>query len=217
MTQPARTGRPTRTGSAELEQRLRQAAFEVFCDRGFEAASMEEIARAANITKRTLYAKYPDKRALFTKILPWAMSSLQWDPPLVAVPEGDLRGELMMIAQAAVTRAVDPAIAQLIRMAMSEARRFPEFAQAAHSMAWSPRLRSVIELLERHARAGTIVVDDPELAAEQFLAMVAGFPSILAVFDLRRDNDVEQRHIEHAVELFLSGVEPRPERAPGRR
>jgi TetR/AcrR family transcriptional repressor of mexJK operon len=52
-------------------------------------------------------------------------------------------------------------------------------------------------------------VPDPELAAEQFLAMVSAFPARLASFGIRRDPDDEERHIRHAVELFLTGILPR--------
>jgi AcrR family transcriptional regulator len=209
MGQHLRTGRPTRAEAAELERRLREAALEVFSDRGFEGATMEEIARAAGISKRTLYAKYPDKRALFAKVLPWAMSTLNWDAPHLGDVVDDLPAALRAIARTAIARAIDPQVARLTRVAMSEAHHFPEFAEAAHSMTWSPRLRSVVEILEHHARAGTIVVDDPELAAEQFLAMVSGFPAMLAVFGLRRDPDDEERHIDHAVALFHAGLQPR--------
>jgi AcrR family transcriptional regulator len=209
MGQHVRTGRPTRAEAAELEQRLRHAALEAFSERGFDGATMEEIARAAGISKRTLYLKYPDKRALFAKVLPWAMSTLKWDAPHLDDLADDLPAALLAIARTAVARATDPQVAQLTRIAMAQARHFPEFAEAAHSMTWSPRLRSVVEILERHASTGAIVVDDPELAAEHFLAMVSGFPAMLAAFGMRRDPGDEERHLEHAVRLFLSGLLPR--------
>ena len=46
----------------------------VFLDHGYDGATMEEIARVADITKRTLYARYPDKRAVFLDVIPWALS-----------------------------------------------------------------------------------------------------------------------------------------------
>jgi AcrR family transcriptional regulator len=209
MTQHLRTGRPTRAAAAELDDRLRRAAVDTFLDRGFDGTTMEAVASAAGISKRTLYAKYPDKRTLFVKVLPWAMSTLRWDETDADDVGDDLRAALLVVGRAAVARVVDPKVVALSRIAMTEAHRFPEFAQAAHSMTWSPRLRSVVDLLVRHARLGNVVVHDPELAAEQFLAMVSGFPGVLASFGLRRDPKDEERRIEHAVTLFLSGILPR--------
>jgi hypothetical protein len=91
-------------------------------------------------------------------------------------------------------------------MAMTEATRFPEVVGEAHSLVWSPRLRAVMDLLERHSLDGTVKVDDPELAAEQFLAMVSAIPARLAAFGLFRPADVEARHLDHAVTLFLRGA-----------
>ena len=57
--------------------------------------------------------------------------------------------------------------------------------------------------MRRHAEAGTIEVDDIELAAEHFLAMVEVLPARLADFGLYRSRKEEQRRLLHAVDLFL--------------
>ncbi|NUT49556.1 MAG: TetR family transcriptional regulator, partial [Saccharothrix sp.] len=104
---------------------------------------------------------------------------------------------------------LDPDIVRLSRMAMAESARFPEFAVSAQTLTWSPRMQAVMDLLRRHADAGTVRVDDIEIAAEQFLAMVAAVPARLAAFGIAREPEVERRHLDHAVGLFLRGVLPR--------
>jgi AcrR family transcriptional regulator len=209
MPSRSRPGRPTRAAAAELEDRLRRAAYETFLENGFDGTTMEAVASAAKISKRTLYAKYPDKRALFATVLPWATSTLQWDESEPAAGDGDLATELLDVARASLARAVDPKIIQLLRIAMSEVDRFPEFAESARTMAWSPRHRALVELLERHAELGEVTVDDADMAAELFLAMVSGFPMMLAAFGVRWDTRARERHLKRSVDLFLSGVLPR--------
>jgi TetR/AcrR family transcriptional regulator, mexJK operon transcriptional repressor len=202
-------GRPTQAEAARLDERLRKAAIETFLAHGFDAATMEAIAHAAGITKRTLYARFPDKHALFAAVIPWALSRHDRDE-LEPAPDGeDLAAALTRIARSAVKRAVDPEIVRLTRVARNESARFPEFAMSARSLTWSPRLRAVIELLRRHEAAGEVVVDDAELAAEQFLAMVAVMPARLADFGVFRTRREEERHVRHAVALFLRGILPR--------
>jgi len=202
-------GRPTQAQAAKLEERLRRAAVETFLERGYGGTTMEAVAEAARITKRTLYARYPDKHALFAAVIPWALSRHDWDD-LEAGPDGeDLSAALLRIARSAVKRAVDPEIVRLTRIAMNESARFPEFARSARTLSWSPRLRAVIDLLRRHADAGELVVDDVELAAEQFLAMVSVMPARLADFRVFRSRRDEERHLQHAVQLFLRGILPR--------
>jgi len=204
-----RIGRPTHAESAALDDRLRKAAVETFLEHGFDGTTMEEVARAAGITKRTLYARHADKHALFADVIPWALSR-HGREELEAGPEReDLAAGLSRIGRSALQRAIDPEIVRLTRIARNESARFPEFAVSARTLSWSPRLRAVIELLRRHEATGAVVIDDVELAAEQFLAMVSLMPARLAEFGVFRSRREEERHLEHAVRLFLRGILPR--------
>src|SRR5258708_164387 len=63
---PARSGRPPNELAGEVEERILDAARKVFLNRGFEGASIEEIAGVARSGKPTIYARFHDKKALFT-------------------------------------------------------------------------------------------------------------------------------------------------------
>src|ERR1700704_5351244 len=63
---PGRSGRPPNELAGEVEERILDAARKVFLDRGFEGASIEEIAGVARAGKPTIYARFRDKKALFT-------------------------------------------------------------------------------------------------------------------------------------------------------
>ncbi|CNJ75682.1 TetR family transcriptional regulator [Mycobacterium tuberculosis] len=89
---------------------------------------------------------------------------------------------------------------------MNEWARFPEFALSAQTMTWSARQREVMELLQRHQEAGNIRVEDFEVTAGQFLAMIELVPQRLADFGIYRTVEQEERHLHHAVDLFLRGV-----------
>src|SRR5262249_17397284 len=64
-----RTGRPPRDLAGEGDQRILDAARRVFLERGLAGASMDEIAAVARAGKPTIYARYPDKEALFTAVV----------------------------------------------------------------------------------------------------------------------------------------------------
>jgi len=204
----ARIGRPSQAEAARLDEQLRQAAFEMFLERGFDGTTMEAVAQAAGVTKRTLYARYSDKRTLFAAVVPWAMSR-HGDEPVPDVGGEDLAAALTEIGRTALARATAPDMVRISRMAMAESERFPEFARSAETLTWSPRMRAVMDLLRRHADEGTIEVDDVETAAEQFLALVSAFPARLAAFGVTRAREVEERRLDAAVRLFLNGVLPR--------
>jgi len=171
---------------------------------------MEMIAEAAGITKRTLYARYPDKRAVFLDVIPWALSrSVEGDSTPDIGDGDDVEAALLAVGRGALKRALDPETVRLHRMAMNESHRFPEFGVSAETFGWSRRQQQVMELLRRHQAAGNVEVDDIELAAEHFLALVEALPARLADFGVFRSRRQEERHLKHAVNLFLHGILPR--------
>src|ERR1051325_1024332 len=58
-----RVGRPTAERVEAIDRSILAAAREAFQAHGFEAASMEAIAAAANVSKSTLYSRYPAQDA----------------------------------------------------------------------------------------------------------------------------------------------------------
>jgi TetR/AcrR family transcriptional repressor of mexJK operon len=213
----ARRGRPTQAEAKKLQQKLRKAAVATFVKCGYDGTTMEAIARAAGITRRTLYARYPHKRAVFVDVIPWALTRRTGRESNDGLHDGDLRSSLVAIGRAGLARAIDPDIVRLTRIAMNESARFPEFAISAHSMTWSGRQRQVMDLLRHHQDAGVIQVDDLELAAGHFVAMIEHLPVRLADCGIYRSAEEEERHLQHAVNLFLRGALRRPLRSQARR
>jgi TetR/AcrR family transcriptional regulator len=64
---PAQHGR--KSSSAATRERVLAAADRLWSDRGVRGASLEDIARAAAVTKPTVYYYFPDKSALFTAVI----------------------------------------------------------------------------------------------------------------------------------------------------
>jgi TetR/AcrR family transcriptional regulator, mexJK operon transcriptional repressor len=205
-----RPGRPTQAETARLGEQLREAALSTFLDNGYDGTSMEAIARAAGITKQTLYSRYPSKRAVFADVIPWAMSRHEPVDNVTPIDGDDLRESLTQIARIALARTTDPRMMKLQRIAMNEASRFPEFEISAETMRWSARHRAVTDVLQRHLDAGDIDIDDGELelAAEHFLAMVEALPARLAEFGIFRNTKQSERHLQYAVKIFLRALAP---------
>ncbi len=206
MAKMRRAGHPTKAETAQLDDDLREAALQVFLDRGYEGASVAAVAEAAHTTKASLYARYASKEALFAAVVNWAMGRTDWpyqEPP--PPPFNDLEGALMAIAVAAHRRALDPSMVQLSRIAIAQAARFPDLARRS---AVTPRQQLVVDLLKYHVGEGTIVADDVEILADHFIGMVAGMPARRASLGVVRSASDEQRRLEVAVALFLRSLRP---------
>ena len=204
-----RRGRPTQAEAKKLDQTIREAAAATFAEFGYADTSMEAIARAAGVTRRSLYARYPDKRAVFVDVIPWAMTKFDHRESIDAIVGDDVESTLQNVARACLARAVRPETVRLKRMALSEAASFPEFNVSAESMMWAGRQRAVTEVLQHYADQGELDLGDIELAAEHFLAMVEAVPARMADFGVFRSKQQQERHLQYAVRLFLRGTLPR--------
>lgn len=63
-------------GKEELEIKMIEAAVQEFMKRGLESGSMENIAKMAEVSKRTLYKYYPSKDAIFDALIEKLLESV---------------------------------------------------------------------------------------------------------------------------------------------
>lgn len=203
-----RRGRPTNSDAKKLNELVLAAAAIEFCERGFDGARMEAIAKTAGVTKRTLYGRYPDKRALFVDVVRRAIA--RYDDELIPAEteDDDLEAALLAMGRAGLERAVDPENIRLKRMLMNDPNRFPQLSEMSHLMLWSSGHVAVVELLKRHQERGTIRINNADVAAAQFLVLVEALPARLADFGIFRTKSENERHLRDALALFLDAVRP---------
>src|ERR1700726_2894989 len=92
MAGPARRGsggRPTREEAVRRDARLLDVATKLFMERGFDCTSIDAVAETAGVSKPTVYARYRDKRDLFTAVLRATIQ--RWLAPLSAGRRGPQR------------------------------------------------------------------------------------------------------------------------------
>ncbi|CAN7318968.1 TetR/AcrR family transcriptional regulator [Phenylobacterium sp. LjRoot225] len=124
---PGPRGRPTAERAAAIEQVIRSAALEVFLAAGFEAASMDAIAAAAQVSKGTLYARYPNKEALFLSVLQGQRERLgEQAAAFDHLIPNDLEGRLRHHARTLVRTTQNPEYQRLLQLVETNAATFPE-------------------------------------------------------------------------------------------
>jgi AcrR family transcriptional regulator len=70
----------------DTKQRILAAAERLFAERGYAGTRTAEIARAANVTERTLFKHFPDKGALLERVLQPALAAAGTPPPAGDAP-----------------------------------------------------------------------------------------------------------------------------------
>jgi TetR/AcrR family transcriptional regulator, mexJK operon transcriptional repressor len=203
-------GRPTREQQELRGQQLLDLALDSFLERGYEPTTMEEIAIRVGMSKRTIYARYADKSALFKAAVRQAIQ--RYTVPraeLDAVVTEDLEETLKAIARLRVANVATPAGTKLQRILTAQAHRFPELFNEAFEEGTGPTIEFLCDLFKRANTGGTLAISDPQRAAVAFLSLVVSGPARVIVSGNVLDQREINRRIRFAVELFLNGVRPR--------
>jgi AcrR family transcriptional regulator len=163
-----RSGRPRRELAGEVDERILDAARRVFLERGLSGASIDEIANLARAGKPTIYARFPSKEALFAAVVMRNVSAIigQFEghaPTGRTIAERLTRFGVNLLDWALAGDTVD-----LMRVGISEARRFPDLADSVHGMARQCGEGAVGRLLSEMAQSdglGTLPAFAPERLA----------------------------------------------------
>lgn len=157
--------------SSEKRAAIMAAATSLFAQSGYAGASLAKIADAAGVSKATLFKQFPTKAELFE-----AMVGEQWTPAdelQGPVPIGDPRAGLVQIGRRYVALLTRPGMVELFRLVIAEAPRFPELGKAHFELGKQPFWRSVRDYLRAEAAGGNVVLQNPDMAATQFLGMIS--------------------------------------------
>jgi AcrR family transcriptional regulator len=159
-----RSGRPPRELAGEVEERILDAAAKVFLERGFEGASVDEIADVARAGKPTIYARFPGKEALFTAVVERNVREITRSFERIAPTGGTIEERLASIGDSILRKVLMAEIVGLIRAAVAEARRFPDLADSVRRMAHERGAGAVAQLLGELAEPDKLPGSPPTAA-----------------------------------------------------
>ena len=151
-----RSGRPPRELAGEVEERILDAARKVFLDRGFEGASIEEIADVARSGKPTIYARFRDKKALFTAAVTRYVVAKQSRLVNFSPSGKSLEERLANIGEAVLQEVLTPEWIGLLRLAIAEARRFPDLGSIVIRLTRERGAETMIRLLGEAVESGEV-------------------------------------------------------------
>jgi len=153
---PARSGRPPNELAGEVEERILDAARKVFLDRGFEGASIEEIAAVARSGKPTIYSRFHDKKALFTAAVTRYGIAKQGRLENYSPSGTTIEERLASIGVTVLQEVLAPEWISLLRLAIAEARRFPDLGSVVMGVTRERGAETMMRLLGEAAESGEI-------------------------------------------------------------
>ena len=192
---PGSASRKTR--SLERRDAILSAALDEFSTRGFEAARLDDVARRAGVAKGTIYLYFRDKESLFQELIRTMLT------PLVGTIEA--MGEAEVPIALLADRIVDLFVREVyetrrkdvIRLMITEGRRFPKLAEFYYREVLSRIIAAVRSLLRRAAARGEVpegLADFPQIIAAPGLVAIVWSGLFERFRTARRSQNDENPH-----------------------
>jgi len=186
-------------------RQIMDGARKVFMDLGFDGASMGEIARAAAVSKGTLYVYFADKCALFEAIV--EEEALQHGQVVFSFdPARDVETTLNEFGRAYIQLICRPSGGSAIRTVMAIAERMPEVGRRYYERVLDKSIKRLAGYLEAHVASGDLAIEDCHLAAAQFMQMCQATLFLPFIFQAAPTPSEERiaKVIDSASRMFLS-------------
>jgi TetR/AcrR family transcriptional regulator, mexJK operon transcriptional repressor len=183
-----------------------EGARKIFLRDGFERAAVDDIAREAGVSKATIYAYFPDKQLLFMEVA--RCECLRQTEDAEALMGGDVS------VQAALTVAAERIIAflmsefgqRMFRIVVGEGQRFPGLGREFHDCGPGLIHDRLVLHLAAYVESGQLVIEDLELAADQFAQLCKAGVHERLIFGMADTVTPDQVHraVHGAVEMFMA-------------
>ncbi|CAM3475696.1 TetR/AcrR family transcriptional regulator [Occultella aeris] len=147
------------------------AAADLFLELGYDRTPLARVAESAGVSKATLFKQFPTKAELFEATVLAAGGTPEHE--LADPPPGDFHAGLVALGLAYAELLSRPRVEDLMRTLIAEAPRFPDLRARTFDFGTLPVLAALKRYLRAETEAGDAHVDDPEVAAPQFLGMIS--------------------------------------------
>lgn len=181
------------------------AAANVFCEQGYMRASMDRVARAAGVSKATLYNHFDGKATLFRAAVRRVSETFVLELDGLRLDRLDLAPALERLGRYYLDFLLEEPNLSVVRTVLAESQYDPELGRAFHESGPAIAQQAVADLLARRVALGDLTVDSTERAARHFVALLRGDLFWRALLQVPVPAEERALHLESAVRQFLSG------------
>lgn len=192
--------KPRRGGSREA---IVDAAQQLFLQRGFGSVSMDELAEAAGVARRTLYNQFASKEEIFREMLLGVSGRLEHAFPPGIETQGGVEEVLRAVGRMIVELHRHRDYLGFLRMVAADARQFPWIAEELASV-MDPVMERFVRYLALQTELGILDCRNPLLATHQLAGMLNEFSLWPWLMGRETIPVPEEEVIEESVRMFLS-------------
>jgi len=200
------------TGTATRRAGILAAARRVFLRESYAGTSMESIAQEAGVSKQTVYNHFGSKEELFRALVRGRCQELRDALEHDGGDEADEPARVLgRFGETILAVMLNEESLDLYRLLQAEGRNHPELARSFYAMGPDRTAQLLTDYLTGQAERGRLRLEDPRVAAEQFVTMLFGHLRIRNLLGLAPAPSAAERrrYVDSAVRIFLDGTRPR--------
>ncbi len=195
-------------GQCAKRKSILEAAAEVFCRQGFTGASIDEIAAEACVSRQTVYNHYREKENLFTAVVEDVMdrANAMLFTTLSTFPEkpDNLEDDLVAFAVRLSHNCICNQDGKFLRkLVQSEGERYPHLFESWRQHGPGKIGTALAALFARLAHKNFLEIDDFDVAARQFLALVNADLQMSTLFGVTPTEAELDTAARNAVRTFM--------------
>ena len=179
-----------------------EAAERLFLERGFGSVTMDELAEAAGVARRTLYNQFASKEEIFREMLLRVSGQLETAFPPGIETRGEVEEVLRLIARMILGLHKNPEYLGFLRMVVADSRQFPWIAEELAAV-MDPQTERLVRYLAHLTAMGILDCRNPMLAAHQFMGMLNQLSLWPWMTGRERVPVPEEDIIEETIRMFL--------------
>lgn len=202
-----RGGRPPAGTDPQKRRQILEGAGHVFSTLGFDAASMSDVAREAEVSKATLYVYFQNKEQLFASICAERRDRNIGELIAMLDTSGPLETVLTEFGYEALRRLSQPFVVAAHRIVIGVAERMPEIGREFYEAGPIRISKAFAAFLDHHVTAGRLKIEDTSFAAMQFLELMQATifrPRLYGVVQGPASEQDVRAVIDSAVAMFLA-------------
>jgi AcrR family transcriptional regulator len=207
-----------RCGQSTKYDSILSAAAHVFCRDGFTGTSLDSIACEAGVSRQTVYNHHGDKESLFIAVVRETSDrcSAALFATLVTFPDQprDLEAELIAFGKRLLRNCqCSPAFTVMLKILQMEGQRYPDMVDAWRDHGPGAAWAALAACFARLAHAGYLQIEDADLAARQFVALLNAELTLTELIGSTPSDAEIDAAVPRGVRTFLRAFAPAAARA----
>lgn len=195
----------------ETSTAILDAARGLFLDAGYDGVNLDQVGRAAGVSRQTVYNQFGSKDAVFRAVVDRHWQAIRTEVGAVSAASlgsaTDAGEVLRRFARSLLRFVHETDQIAFTRLVIAESRHLPWIAETFYLAGKAPLVAAFSEVLAQLTERRLLACDRPEFAARQFMGLIQEFviwPGVMGVQGKAADAPADAVVVDEAVVVFLA-------------